>query len=211
MSQRWIYHITHLVNLASIGRDGLLSDASRIAAGLDVQLVGMSETKRRRLEEIAVDCCGGRKVGESVPFYFCPRSVMLFVIHRGNHPDLGYHGGQGSIIHLATRVSTVTDWACSNGGEWAFSPQNAGNRFATFSQSLEELEGLDWRAISNTNFTEPRIKAAKQAEFLVHDRVPWNLIEGIEVQSERHLSPVQEVLQGMTHRPKVVVRPNWYF
>lgn len=42
----------------------------------------MSEIKRRRLEEIPVDCCSGRMVGEFVPFYFCPRSVMLFVIHK---------------------------------------------------------------------------------------------------------------------------------
>jgi hypothetical protein len=136
---------------------------------------------------------------------------MLFVIHRGNHPDLEYRGGQGSIVHLVTRVKGITDWARSNGVDWAFSAQNAGNRFATFSQSPEELEALDWRAIGNTNFTEPRIKAAKQAEFLVHGRVPWNLIEGMGIQDERHLSAVQEILQGLTHRPKVVVRPNWYF
>lgn len=70
MSQRWIYHITHVGNLGSIGREGLLSDASRVAANLEVQLVGMSEIKRRRLEEIQVDCRGGRMVGEFVPFYF---------------------------------------------------------------------------------------------------------------------------------------------
>lgn len=136
---------------------------------------------------------------------------MLFVIHRGNHPDLAYRGGQESVVHLVARVSNVTAWAVSNGVDWAFSAQNAGNRLATFSRSLEELEALDWRAIASTNFAEPRVKAAKQAEFLVHDRLPWNLIEGLGVQDERHLEVVQEILQGAAHQPKVVVRPNWYF
>jgi hypothetical protein len=25
---------------------------------------------------------------------------MLYMIHRGNHPELSYHGGQGEILHL---------------------------------------------------------------------------------------------------------------
>jgi ssDNA thymidine ADP-ribosyltransferase, DarT len=27
-------------------------------------------------------------VGEYVPFYFCPRSITLFLLHKGNHVDL---------------------------------------------------------------------------------------------------------------------------
>lgn len=33
------------------------------------------------------------RVGECVPFYFCPRSVMLYVIRHANHPKLTYRGG----------------------------------------------------------------------------------------------------------------------
>jgi len=39
-------------------------------------------------------------VGDCVPFYFCPRSVMLYLIYQGNHPDLQYHGGQDLVLHL---------------------------------------------------------------------------------------------------------------
>lgn len=63
-----IYHITHLDNLAGIV-DGLIwSDAERIARNLNCTVVGMSEIKRRRLEEIEVDCRPGTMVGEYVPF-----------------------------------------------------------------------------------------------------------------------------------------------
>jgi hypothetical protein len=60
----------------------------------------MSAIKRRRVEELEVSCHPGTKVGDYVPFYFCPRSVMLYVIHRANHPDLSYRGGQEPIVHL---------------------------------------------------------------------------------------------------------------
>jgi len=47
-----------------------------------------------------VKCHPGTKVGQYVPFYFCPRSIMLYILHRGNHPDLDYREGQGPILHL---------------------------------------------------------------------------------------------------------------
>ena len=92
-----LYHITHVDNLRKIVADGALrSDAAIIARGGSVQAIGMSDIKRRRVEELEVACHPGTKVGEYVPFYFCPRSVMLYVIHCANHPELTYRGGQGS-------------------------------------------------------------------------------------------------------------------
>ncbi len=39
----------------------------------------MTEIKRRRLFEIDVQCHPDTMVGDYVPFYFCPRSIMLFI------------------------------------------------------------------------------------------------------------------------------------
>ena len=99
--QSKIYHITHIDNLASIVAAGCIeSDGRRYRAGQNQTAIGMTEIKRRRLFELDVPCHPGTKVGDYVPFYFCPRSIMLFIIHRHNHPDMPYHGGQGSILHL---------------------------------------------------------------------------------------------------------------
>ncbi|MCX6048724.1 MAG: DUF4433 domain-containing protein [Chloroflexi bacterium] len=96
-----IYHITHVTNLTNIiAGKGLVSDAKRIASGLTFSLVGMSTIKQRRLTEIEVSCHPGTKVGQYVPFYFCPRSIMLYILHKGNHPDVSYKGGQRSMVHL---------------------------------------------------------------------------------------------------------------
>ena len=40
-------------------------------------------------------CYPDNFVGEYVPFNFCPRSVMLYILHMGNAEGLTYHGGQG--------------------------------------------------------------------------------------------------------------------
>jgi hypothetical protein len=93
-SQPQIYHITHVDNLESIARRGeIWSDGLCRNNNLGNKQVGMSAIKARRLFELEVDCHPGTKVGEYVPFYFCPRSIMLYLLYRGNHPDLTYTGG----------------------------------------------------------------------------------------------------------------------
>ena len=80
-----IYHITHVDNLPAIVQaKGLWSDAKRIELKLDTSVVGMSRIKKRRLEERTVSCWPDTMVGSYVPFYFCPRSIMLYILYRSN-------------------------------------------------------------------------------------------------------------------------------
>ena len=71
----------------------------------------MSEIKRRRLEELDVKSHPGTKVGQYVPFYFCFRSIMLYLLYQGNHPELTYRGGQRPIIHLEADFNATVEWA----------------------------------------------------------------------------------------------------
>jgi len=75
-AQPKIYHITHIDNLAGMLDRVAWSDSERIERGLECAVVGMSNIKRRRLEELDVDCHRGTKVGEYVPFYFCPSRML---------------------------------------------------------------------------------------------------------------------------------------
>ena len=111
--------------------------SNRMAGGLkrgDGQIsIGMTEIKRRRLYEIAVSCHPDTMVGEYVPFYFCPRSIMLYIIHMGNHPDMDhYRDGQGPIVHLQVDLESAVDWADQHGVRWAFSDRNAGSYLCGF-------------------------------------------------------------------------------
>ena len=177
-----IYHITHIDNLPNIAANtGLVSDATRIARNLSCSVVGMSTIKERRLKEIEVSCHPKTMVGQYVPFYFCLRSIMLYMLHMGNHPDISYKGGQQPIVHLQADFHKVINWANSNSVSWAFSNGNAGSRLTNFYNHPSKLNEIDWDSVSSSDFRDAKIKEGKQAEFLMFDVFPWTLIEKIGI------------------------------
>lgn len=207
-----IYHITHVRNLAQIvAADVLWSDAKRIELGLTCDVVGMSHIKQRRLKENEVDCHAGTHVGDYVPFYFCPRSIMLYILHMGNHLDLNYKEGQGPIVHLEADMKAVVAWADREKRRWACSTGNAGARYVSYFRSLDELDQLNWDAIGANRWNDSVIKDGKQAEFLLHESFPWGLIEKIGVYDSKVADQVRKTISALGHAPKVVVQKDWYY
>ena len=124
-----IYHIVHVDRLSSILQDGgLYCDAHVIRNALPGTTIGMSGIKERRLTH-PLSSYPDLHVGDCVPFYFCPRSVMLYLIWKANHPDLAYRGGQKPIIHLAANLRDAVDWAATQPKRWVFTTTNAGSAF----------------------------------------------------------------------------------
>lgn len=206
-----IYHITHVENLASIVRDeALLSDAEILARSGPGVEIGMGSIKQRRLE-LPIKCHPGDTVGEYVPFYFCPRSIMLYLIHMGNHPELSYRGGQSPVVHLQADLDATVAWAQATGARWAFSLANAGARYTQFKRDLADLEQVDWQAVAASDFRDATVKEGKQAEFLVRREVPWSSVARIGVRSERTRKRVLATIAAAEHRPPVDVVGDWYF
>lgn len=143
-----IYHITHVENLPRIlAAGGLWSDAAMMRSGGPTASIGFSHIKQRRLSN-PVSCHSGTHVGDYVPFYYCPRSVMLYLIHRANDPNLAYKGGQAPIVHLVYDLNAVGQWANSQGVPWAIARGNAGSFATEFSNVSQNLAQLDWDAIA---------------------------------------------------------------
>ncbi|MGE5482577.1 MAG: DUF4433 domain-containing protein [Bacteroidota bacterium] len=210
-SQPRIYHITYVDNVRSIIQEGgLWSEAKMMERGGPAATIGMNSIKERRLK-LPVRCHPGDCVGDYVPFYFCPRSVMLSVIYYCNHPALEYRGGQEPIVHLAADLRSVVDWAESVGRRWAFSLSNAGARYTEFRNRWEQLSEVDWAAVAATDFRDREVKEGKQAEFLLHEFFPWHLVQRIGAMSDAVQTRVLHTLAGAAHRPAVEVRRDWYF
>lgn len=206
-----IYHITHVDNLLSIVGDGhLVSDATMIARGGPATAIGMSSIKQRRLA-LPVHCHAGDHVGDYVPFYFCSRSVILYLIYMRNHPELAYKGGQGPIVHLEADLHEVVAWADGDGRRWAFTLSNAGAYYTQYRSSLDQLDEVDWAAVAARDWRSAEVKEAKQAEFLVHGSFPWTLVSKIGARSMDISSQVNLALGSAQHRPVVEVRPDWYY
>lgn len=172
--------------------------------------IGMSAIKKRRLS-LPVDCHQGDYVGDYVPFYFCPRSVMLYVIHCANHPDLSYRDGQGHIVHLEADLHEVVAWASDAQRRWAFSLSNAGAYYAPFRANLDELDQVDWKAVEATDFRSAEVKEGKQAEFLVHGSFLWNLVSRVGVKSPAVQAQAEAMVSAANHQPPVEVQPTWYY
>ncbi len=206
-----IYHIAHVDRLPSIVAEGCLwSDVEAEMRGLSGTGIGNPAIKQRR-RSIALQSHPGLHVGECVPFYFCPRSVMLYVLFRGNDPDLPYSGGQGQIAHLEADLHQVVRWAQSNGRRWAFTDANAATRYFEDYSDLSALDKIDWTAVEATRWAAPEVKEAKQAEFLVERSLPWECISFVGVASPRIRDRVQDVMLGTGHRPVVDVVRTWYY
>lgn len=205
-----IYHIVHVDRLNSILNDGaLLSDAVIVQRGPSGTTIGMNHIKGRRLNELQLISHPGLFVGQCIPFNFCPRSVMLFLIYKGNAPDLTYKDGQEPIIHLEADLHKTVSWARINHLRWVFTLTNAGSRFFEDRADLQNLAELDWDAIAATKWQ--MCKEGKQAEFLIEQRFPWELVERIGVYSDRVQRLVNQAIRMATHKPVVFKNPAWYY
>jgi hypothetical protein len=211
-----IYHIIHVDRLASVLADGrLLSDAAMVNRPGTGSVIGMNRIKSRRLNELRLTSHPGLFVGNCVPFYFCPRSVMLYLIWRANDPDLTYRGGEGPIIHLEADLRLSVHWAEGAGRRWAFTLSNAGAYYFEDRASMHSLHEIDWDAVTATNWSGRGIptsmKHGKQAEFLVEDYFPWHLVDRIGVRTRDMAQRVSAAVAGDAHRPTIEIRNDWYY
>ena len=174
-----IYHIVHVDRLGLIASDGALwcdaalEERMQAVSGTGTS-IGMSSIKSRRLRT-RLGSHPDLAVGQCVPFYFCPRSIMLYVIDRANHPELSYRGGQEPIIHLEADLRRSVAWAEKQDRRWAFTLSNAGSSYFEDRADLSRLDELDWQAIDARDWRTH--KEGKQAEFLVERYISWWLID----------------------------------
>lgn len=61
------------------------------------------------------------------------------------------------------------------------------------------------------DFRDPVIREGKQAEFLIHESFPWELVEEIGVRDATVGEQVRAAVEGASHQPLVRVEPTWYY
>lgn len=214
-AQPKIYHIVHVDRLASIIADGFLwSDATMVQRKGVGTTIGMSNIKARRLNDLSLSCHPNLRVGHCTPFYFCSRSVMLYLIYRRNE-ELTYKGGQEPIVHLEADLHATIAWAQQNNKRWAFTLSNAGAFYFEDRSDTAHLGEINWDAVQarqwSGNGVSRSVKEGKQAEFLIEQAFPWHLVERIGVFSQRYVQPVSQAMQGAVHRPGIEIRSDWYY
>lgn len=200
-----IYHITHVNNLRRILAEGGLQ-CDRSAQELKSVNIGHMHIKERRLNR-AVPLGPRGTVGDYVPFYFAPRSPMLYAINRGGVE--GYTEGQQPVIYLCSTAETVDE----AGRRWVFTEGHADMGYTDFFDDLRDLEKVDWplmreRYWHDTN-DDPDRKRRRQAEFLVHKFFPWELISYVGVYDRSVAERVSAIVDGKI--PEIGIQQGWYY
>jgi hypothetical protein len=197
-----IFHITHVDNLLGILHEGgLWCDSQRIARRLTSTNIGNLRIKGRRLRRAVTTAAGGM-LGDYVPFNFCPRSVMLYVVNQG-HDD--YARGQDDIVHL---VSTVNH-AVNLGRAWAFTDRHAELGHALHFDELSKLDEVPWQVMDVKYWSG--VREERQAEFLVREFFDWSGVQEIACRGSAIATRARQLLVGANHVPTVTVRPEWYY
>ena len=208
-----IYHIVHWDRLPFIRSRGLWCDAVMAGQSNAGTTIGLSNIKRRRRRKV-LNSRDNLRVGDCVPFYFCPRSVMLFVLHKDNNPDLAYHGGQEPIVHLEADLYRAINWSNKLSRRWAFTTSNAGAFDFEDYADVSHLDKIDWDAVEAEwweNTAELPNRRSESAEFLLEGHFPWTLIERIGVYSHPTRKRVLSALSEANYCPPVEVNRGWYY
>jgi hypothetical protein len=205
-----IYHITHIDNLPSILKSGGLIANSRLRQRQTNYLDIAHENIQDRRARTEVPCGAGGYLHDYVPFYFAPRSPMLYAIHKQNVD--GYSGGQKPIIHLVSQIEAIENSEIA----FAFTDGHGIMVYTDFYDDLYALNHvIDWELMESKYWfdtpDDPNRKCKRQAEFLVHEFCHWNLIKEIGVINLTIQTQVREILQRFNIQTPINVYSNWYY
>ncbi|SCF44415.1 protein of unknown function (DUF4433) [Micromonospora matsumotoense] len=206
-------HFTHVDNLPAILAARRLVADSVVGERL-VTNVGSTPIKANRRTK-PVPCPPGGFVADYVPFYFAPRSPMMYRIakdHESGKPDL-YPGGDDPLVYLVSSVDRLQE----AGLAWVASDGNCAATITRFSGRLEDLVHLvDWMLMrekvwNDTPENRDRMRR-RAAELLVHREFPLELVIGYAVRTTARETQLRRLLRSAgIINPYVVVRPDWYY
>jgi hypothetical protein len=200
--------MTHVDNLAGIAAGGgLVATAVLQAQGAAYASIAYNSIQQQRAAK-PVPCGPGGSLHDYVPFYFAPRSPMLYTINKGNVPC---QGGQENIVHLVTTAQHVA----ARGIGFAFTDGHGIMAYTEFFDDLADLGEIDWTLMGSKYWHDTDAdgdrKRRRQAEFLVHHQLPWADISHIVVRSNARIQQVAQIIAGCVHKPQVVVKTAWYY
>jgi len=200
----WLYRITHFNNLLYILKHGLYTQQSPMA---DLNYISIGDTSliNYRSQINAIDPPGGN-LSEYIPFYFGPRSPMLYQIAKGD--DLVLKHNQESIIYLISSFQQVKLHQLM----YFFTDGHARSNTSTCYNSEADLLKIDkdtvYASYWKSDETDLHRQQKKQAEFLIKNHVPISCIEYIGVFNENAKQNVIHLLQQENIKIKIRVSPD---
>lgn len=206
--KKFCYRVTHIRNLRLILMERKLRSNYSIE-NQEFHSIGNPDIIRiRKIRSVKIPGYGS--IGDYVPFYFTPRSIMLYNIITGIYDPVVPKRDATELIILRCSIAQLV-----NLSRWFFTDGQANNFLTNHYNDLRHLDKIDWACIQNGDFTKspedydrPR---RYQAEFLVFREVPLEYVESINVLSEETASNVQRELSQINCNLAVNIRPDYFF
>jgi len=204
-----IYRLMHLDNLPVILEHGGVHAPNFFPAdGYEYRAIHNLDIQKVRRQR-PVPCGPGGTVHDYVAFYFGPRSPMLLQLHTGRVEE--YNEGQEPLIYAVSTVEAITQ----AGLDFVFSD---GHGIATFTQwfdDLNDLDKIDWD-VAYADYWADTVddmdrQRRKQAEFLVYQFCPWDMMKRIGVLNIRVKEKVERILNRRNSFIPVEVCRQWYY
>jgi len=175
---------------------------------LSVEVGNIGIKDMRRSQKVPIAPYG--QVSDYVPFYFAPRSPMMFSISKGNVPT--YSGGTARLVYLVTSLERLTE----QGHTPVLTDRNAALRYAAYRRfdAADEIDDgfIDWDVMKAKywgDFDDGRER--RMAEALVHENVEWACILSVTAQSEIVAEEARAMISAAKSTVRVKVVPQWYF
>lgn len=200
----YAFRMVHIKNIPHILQYGIVGKDSP-NANPDYVPIGDASVIEKRQSKCTPD---GKALNEYIPFYFGPRSPMLYVIQHGYNGVKCYPPSE--IVYCVVKIQDIMngDLDCCFTDGHAISAATSFYDKAQLSQlgnlvSYEDVFRTQWSA----NEYGDEAKRKKEAELLVKDDIPVQYIDSFVVYNKK----VQQSLVNMGVTQTIYVSSQFYY
>ncbi len=193
-----IDNISHVISFGFVHKDSPFANPEYVVIG-DQSVIDVRETK------LMID---GSTIGSHIPFYFGPRSPMLYVIQHG------YNGVQryppNELVYCVVRLDDIikNDINClfTDGHPLNYLTVFYDKKDLTRINEIIKHEDVYTRYWNNEDDRD--LKRRKEAELLVLDELNPKFIKGFIVYDKTAL---EKLVNMGVNQDKVLIIPEYYF
>lgn len=207
-NRKYCYRITHINNFSLLLKNGIVNKNHPNASDDYIEIGNPEIIDVRSTSAVKIDDYG--MIGDYVPFYFTPKSIMLYNIITGYwHPKVPMRN-RSEILVIRCLIEEL-----ANLPKWFFTDGQGNKDFTKHFNDLQMLNEIDWECIQNSKFKndydDPDRSRKYQAEFLVHYEVPIDSIESLNVYNQQAADVLANILNENNINLAVNIQPQYFF
>lgn len=143
--RKFCYRITHISNLPLLLQNGIVNknypNANRDYVEIgNPEIIDVRSTKPVRIDDYGM-------IGDYVPFYFTPKSIMLYNIITGYRHPVVQRRNKNEILVIRCLIEKLSELP-----QWFFTDGQGNDMASSHYNNLADLEQLDWDCIQQSVF-----------------------------------------------------------